>query len=112
MFKYDNRVVVITGASSGLGRQMAEGFASNGASLAVLARRVERLEELKKELEEKYHVEVLPVQCDVTDSDSINTAAEEVEKHFGKVDVLINCAGSSKDTGALEMTCIYVWTSR
>jgi gluconate 5-dehydrogenase len=104
MFKYDNRVVVITGASSGLGKQMAEGFAKQGASLAILARRLERLEEIKKDLEEKYNIEVLPVTCDVTSTDSINAAAKTVEDHFGKVDVLINCAGSSKDTGALEMT--------
>jgi gluconate 5-dehydrogenase len=104
MFKYDNRVVVITGASSGLGKQMAEGFAKQGASLAILARRLERLEEIKKDLEEKYNIEVLPVTCDVTSTDSINEAAKTVEDHFGKVDVLINCAGSSKDTGALEMT--------
>ena len=104
MFKFDNRVVVITGASSGLGKQMAEGFAKQGASLAILARRLERLEEIKKDLEEKYKIEVLPVTCDVTFTDSINEAAKTVEDHFGKVDVLINCAGSSKDTGALEMT--------
>ena len=59
MFDYKGKVVVITGASSGLGKQMAEGFASQGASLALLARRVERLEALAKELKEKYGTDAI-----------------------------------------------------
>ena len=51
MFNLKNQVAVITGASSGLGMQMARGFAKQGADLVILARRVKRLEELKKELE-------------------------------------------------------------
>ena len=47
MFNLKGQVAVVTGASSGLGRQMAEAFAKQGANLAILARRVERLEELK-----------------------------------------------------------------
>ena len=50
MFNLRGRVAVITGASSGLGRQMAEGFASQGADLVLLARRVDKLEEAKDEL--------------------------------------------------------------
>ena len=103
MFDLSKRVVVVSGASSGLGMQMAEGFAKQGASLVLLARRIERLEEFKKELE-KYNVKVLTVKCDVTVSSDIDNAAMEAEKTFGKVDVLVNCAGSSKDKGALEMT--------
>ena len=103
MFSLKNRIAVITGASSGLGRQMAKAFAKQGANLAILARRVDRLEELKKELEE-YNIEVLPVKCDVTNTDEINNAAAMIEKHFGRVDILLNCAGASKDKGALEMT--------
>ena len=103
MFDLKNQVAVVTGASSGLGRQMAEAFAKQGANLAILARRFERLEELKVKLEKEYKIEVLPIQCDVTDTEDINSAAEEVEKHFKKVDILLNCAGSSKDKGVLEM---------
>ena len=103
MFDLSKRVVVVSGASSGLGMQMAEGFAKQGASLVLLARRIERLEEFKKKLE-KYNVKVLTVKCDVTVSSDIDNAAREAEKTFGKVDVLVNCAGSSKDKGALEMT--------
>lgn len=102
MFDLKGRVAVITGASSGLGKQMAKAFASQGADLAILARRVERLEELKVELE-KNGVKVLPVKCDVTSTDDINNAASIVEKEFGKVDILVNCAGSSKDKGVLDM---------
>ena len=65
MFNLKNQVAVITGASSGLGMQMARGFAKQGADLVILARRVERLEELKKELEAD-GVRVLPLKCDVT----------------------------------------------
>lgn len=103
MFNLKGRVAVITGASSGLGRQMAEAFANQGADLVVLARRVERLEELKKELEQK-GVKVLPIKCDVTSTEDINNAASLAEKEFGHVDILVNCAGSSKDAGVLDMT--------
>ena len=103
MFNLKGRVAVITGASSGLGKQMARGFAEQGADLVILARRVEKLEELKVELEEK-GVRVLPVKCDVTSTEDIDNAARVAEETFGKVDILVNCAGSSKDKGALEMT--------
>ena len=102
MFNLKGRVAVITGASSGLGKQMAHAFAKQGADVAILARRIERLEELKVELE-KEGVKVLPVKCDVTSTEEINNAALAVEKEFGKVDILVNCAGSSKDKGVLDM---------
>ena len=102
MFDLRGRVAVISGASSGLGKQMARAFAHQGASLAILARRVEKLEELKNELESN-GVKVLPIKCDVTLTEDINNAASLVEKEFGKVDILVNCAGSSKDKGVLDM---------
>ena len=103
MFDFNGKVVAITGASSGLGKQMSEAFADAGANLVIMARRVERLEELKTKLEQK-GVKVLPVGCDVTNTDNINNAAKIAEETFGKVDILINCAGSSKDKGVLEMS--------
>ena len=103
MFNLKGRVAVITGASSGLGKQMAKGFAEQGADLVILARRIERLEELKTELEAK-GVKVLPIKCDVTNTEEINSAAKEAEDTFGKVDILINCAGSAKNAGVLNMT--------
>ena len=102
MFDLKGRVAVVTGASSGLGKQMAKAFANQGADLVILARRIERLEELKKELEEK-GVKVLPIKCDVTSTEDINNAAQLAEKEFGTVDILVNCAGSSKDKGVLDM---------
>ena len=103
MFNLKNRVVVITGASSGLGRQMSHAFARQGADLVIMARRIDKLEELKKELE-SIGAKVLPIKCDVTNTDDINMAAELAKKEFGKVDILVNCAGASRDKGVLEMS--------
>jgi len=102
MFNLKGRVAVITGASSGLGKQMAESFAKQGADLVLLARRVERLEESKKELE-KLGVKVLPIKCDVTNTEDIQNAAKLAREKFGKVDILVNNAGASRDKGVLDM---------
>ena len=99
MFDYKGKVVAITGASSGLGKQMAEGYAQAGADLVLLARRVERLEESAKEWEAKYGIEVLPVGCDVTSTESIENAVAAIDKKFGHVEVIVNDAGGEKGTG-------------
>ncbi len=103
MFNLKDRVAVITGASSGLGKQMTYAFAEQGANLVLLARRIERLDEIKKDLE-KYNIDILIVKCDVTSTEDIDSAAKLAEDRFGNVDILINCAGASKDKGALEMS--------
>ena len=102
MFDLKGRVAVISGASSGLGKQMAKAFANQGADLVILARRIERLEELKNELSST-GVKIIPIKCDVTSTEDINNAVELTEKEFGKADILVNCAGSSKDKGVLDM---------
>ena len=64
MFNLKGRVAVITGASSGLGKQMATAFANQGADLVIMARRLERLNELKEELEK-----ILPFLADLLGKD-------------------------------------------
>ena len=99
MFNYKGKVVAITGASSGLGKQMAYGYAEQGANLVLLARRVERLQDTAKDLEAKYGIKAIAVKCDVTDEASINAAVAETEKAFGHCEVLVNDAGGEKGTG-------------
>ena len=104
MFDLKGRVAVITGASSGLGMQMSKAFAKQGADLVIMARRVEKLIDLQEELESEFKIKVLPVQCDVTNTEEVNVAAELAKKTFGKVDILVNCAGAAKNAGVLNMT--------
>jgi len=99
MFNYKGKVVAITGASSGLGKQMAYGYAEQGANLVLLARRVERLEETAKDMEAKFGIKVLAVKCDVTDVASIDAAVKTVKDTFGHCEVLVNDAGGEKGTG-------------
>ena len=86
MFDLKGRVAVITGASSGLGMQMSRAFAKQGASLVIMARRIDRLRDLKHELEES-GTKVLAIKCDVTKTNEVNFAASKTEEIFGKVDI-------------------------
>ncbi len=104
MFNLKGRVAVVTGASSGLGQQMALALAKQGAKLAILARRIERLTEFEPKLREAGAGDVLAIKCDVTSTEDIEAAARAVEEKYGRVDILLNCAGSSKDKGVLEMS--------
>ena len=103
MFNLKGRVVVVSGASSGLGAQMAKGYAKQGADLVITARRIKKLEKLAEEIR-KMGVKCLPIKCDVTNVEDVNNAAKKAEEEFEKVDVLVNCAGAAKNNGVLNMT--------
>lgn len=92
MFDLHGKVAVVTGASSGLGVQMAKALAKAGANLAILARREALLQKVTEEIK-AMGVDCIYVTCSVTDSESVKNAAETIEKYYGKVDILINNAG-------------------
>jgi short-subunit dehydrogenase len=85
--------IIITGATKGIGRAIAEKFASEGFDLAVCARTEADLASFKKEIQEKYKVEVLTRATDMSSKTDVQAFAEFVKKHWGEVDVLVNNAG-------------------
>ena len=87
-----DKVAIITGASQGLGKQFATLVAANGAKVALAARQVPKLEELKNKLEE-CSSEVMVVEMDVLDQESITQGVAEVESKWAIPDILINNAG-------------------
>jgi hypothetical protein len=98
-FRLDGRVAIVTGASSGLGERFAEVLHGAGASVTIAARRAERLSALADKLGER----VLVATCDVTDAgERQNMVAETVER-FGRLDVLVNNAGTDNGGVAAEV---------
>jgi len=89
---FKNKVVVITGASSGIGEAAAEKFAKKGANIVLVARRKDKLEEVEKKLS-KYSVKILVQVCDVSDKEQVKQMSEKVIDIFSRIDVLVNNAG-------------------
>ncbi len=89
---FRGRVVLITGASSGIGRAAARAYAAQGAHVVLAARREELLRELARELE-GLGVRAAAVRCDITQPADVARLMREAEEHFGGVDILVNNAG-------------------
>lgn len=89
---FKNKSVLITGASSGIGKQTAIEFAKKGANLILVARRKEKLELVAKELE-KFKISVLVCPCDVSDKDQVKEMSKIVLEKFDSIDILVNNAG-------------------
>ena len=89
---FHNLNTVVTGASSGIGRELALRLADEGARVALIARRVERLRELAEQIRQRGR-EAFVVPCDVAVREEVGRAAQLVLEHFGGVDLLVNNAG-------------------
>lgn len=88
-----NKTVIITGASSGIGAALASAFASKGYNLGLAARRVEKLEALARQLEDKYHVQVAVTALDVQQDEQIAPAFSRLAQELGQVDIVVANAG-------------------
>lgn len=101
MNRIENKLVLITGASSGIGEACARRFASRGANLILVARRLERLEQLKAALGKKGGGSVRCFRVDVRDRKAVETLGRELERADLVPDVLVNNAGLSRGLGKI-----------
>lgn len=103
-FDLSGRVAVVTGCSTGLGVQMAKALANQGCSIVAVARRQNLIDEVAAQIKEEYGVETLAVRCDITDTDMVNAMVDTVMEKFGRIDVLINNAGTGAVAPAEDIT--------
>ena len=89
---FKNKIVVITGSSSGIGEAAAVEFAKRGANLVLVARRKEKLQQIEKNLS-KYKVATLICECDVSQESQVDKMVNDVLDKFNKIDILVNNAG-------------------
>lgn len=98
------QAAIVTGCSTGLGVQMAEALASQGCNIAVVARRQNLIDEVAAKIKETYGVETIAVACDITDTAKVEAMVDEVYEKFGRIDILINNAGTGAVAPAVDIT--------
>jgi len=102
MFDLNNKVAIITGASQGIGRTIALVFAKSGANVICIARSESKIKELCLEITDQGG-QASPIACDVGDGDAFANAIKSVTNEYGKLDILINNAGITRDALLMRM---------
>jgi gluconate 5-dehydrogenase len=103
-FDLSGQVALVTGCSTGLGVQMAKALANQGAKIVALARRKEMVDAVAAEIAKEFGVEAIGISCDITDTDRVNAAVDEILAKFGRIDILINNAGTGAVAPAEDIT--------
>ena len=88
-----NRIALITGATSGIGKAIAERFASEKINLIITGRREDRLSELATSLKQNHQIKVLPFCFDIREREAVENAVKSLDENWAKIDVLVNNAG-------------------
>ena len=103
-FDLKGQVAVVTGASTGLGVQMAKALANQGANVVCMARRQNLIDEVAAEITKEFGAKAIGVRCDITDTANVEEAVDTVMKEFGRIDILINNAGTGAVAPAEDIT--------
>jgi serine 3-dehydrogenase len=109
MTEIKDKIVFVTGASSGIGEACARIFARNGAKLLLCARRKDRLKKISQELESNFGTESHIFQLDVRDRNGVDKALDDISDKWKKIDILINNAGLARGLSKLHEGLIDDW---
>ena len=104
-------IVLVTGATSGIGKAIAEIFAANKYNVIITGRRKERLDVLAAELTEKYSVKVLPLCFDVRDKQAVEQELNAIPADWKKINILVNNAGLAVGLGSIQEGVVDDWES-
>ena len=94
IFDLKGRTAIVTGCSTGLGVQMAKALAAHGADIVALARRKNLVDEVAADIAKSYGVKAFGIKCDITSTEEVDSAIDAVMKENGRIDILINNAGT------------------
>jgi dehydrogenase/reductase SDR family protein 4 len=100
-FSLNGKRAIVTGASRGIGRAIALGFAEAGADVALVSRKLESLQAVAKEIDERTPQRALPIACHMGRAADVDRMVEEVLREWGAIDVLVNNAGTNPVMGPL-----------
>jgi len=104
-----NRIIFITGATSGFGKAIAEKFAANGDHLIISGRRKERLESVSASLKNSYGINVLPLNFDVRDKEKVFRELQDLPDEWKSIDILVNNAGLALGRDYFEEASLDDW---
>jgi len=104
-----NKITLITGATSGIGRSCAFIFAKNNHNLIITGRRKDRLDEISKELTSKYGINVLPLSFDIRDNEAVKEAIQSLPLEWRNINILINNAGLAVGLNTIQDGDIDDW---
>ena len=93
LFGLKQKVAIVTGGNGGIGNGIAQGFASVGADVAIVARNSRKTEAAANQIQEAFGVRCLGLTCDVTDEKAVQQMAQSVQRELGRIDILVNNAG-------------------
>ncbi len=104
MYDLKSRVAFITGAGRGIGASIAEMIAEAGADIAIVDMDLETATKTAKEISEKYKVKTMPIKCNVASLEEVQDSMKKVADELGKINILINNAGITRDKLVLRMS--------
>lgn len=104
MAELQGKIAVVTGATKGIGRGIAFALAEHGANVVVVSRHLEECQKTAEEISAAFGVQTLPAAADVTRLDQIEALVDQVMERFGRVDILINNAGTAITKKAEDIT--------
>ncbi len=100
----NDKVAIVTGGSDGIGKAAAISLANEGAKVAIIARNQEKIDLSVKEISETTNGNIIGISADVSDESEVKTMVSRVADEFGRIDILINNAGTSAATTLYKMT--------